>query len=82
VNVWDLTTQALTSALELVPDGETAIRSVTIAADASKVVAGNNNADVFVWEPATSTNYVPQHRFRAHDKYLLKAVLSPDTRYA
>mmetsp|Transcript_13753 Transcript_13753/g.40690 ORF Transcript_13753/g.40690 Transcript_13753/m.40690 type:complete len:303 (-) Transcript_13753:106-1014(-) len=80
VNVWDLTAAELTSVLELVPDGEVAVRSVTIAADASKVVAGNNNADVFVWEPESSVEYVPQHRFNAHKGYLLKAVLSPDTK--
>ena len=39
-----------TCSRELVPEGETAVRSLTIAADGSLVVAANNKGSCFVWQ--------------------------------
>lgn len=80
VSVWELSSGQLKPTLELVPDGETAIRSAAVAADGSKVVVGNNKAEVFVWDPV-GPEYVPIHRFKAHTGYLLKTVISPDARH-
>ena len=38
---------------EIIPDGDVPIRSVAVASDASMVIAGNNNANIFAWEPVT-----------------------------
>jgi G protein beta subunit-like protein len=47
IRVWDLTAN---SCYELVPDGKVAIRSITVASDASMVLAANNRGTVFVWK--------------------------------
>lgn len=47
VRVWDLTANACSC--ELVPEGGTAIRSVSAASDGSMVVAANNNGTCYVW---------------------------------
>lgn len=52
IRVWDLT--ANSCSYELVPDGKTAIRSTSVASDASLVVAANNRGTCFVWKLSTS----------------------------
>eukprot|EP00936_MAST-01D_sp_MAST-1D-sp1_P000791 g791.t1 len=78
VRTWDLRANSCIS--ELVPDGEgiTAVRSVSVAADASCVVAANNKGTCFVWRPKSSKEYVPIRKFQAHDTYVLRCRLSPD----
>jgi len=58
------------------------IQAVDISEDGKTCVAANNHADVFMWDPSISTNFVPLAKFRAHPKgtYLLKAKISPDNR--
>lgn len=47
VRVWDLKANACSC--ELVPEGNTAIRSVSAASDGSRVVAANNKGTCYVW---------------------------------
>jgi len=78
IRVWDLT--ANQCSYELVPDGKTAIRSITIASDASLVLAANNRGTVFAWKLGKGS-FEAIHKIDAHATYCLKALLSPDVRY-
>lgn len=62
LRVWDLAANRCCN--ELVPEGDTPISSVTLAADASLVVAGNYNGSVFFWNPRASDDYVPLRRIQ------------------
>eukprot|EP00937_MAST-01D_sp_MAST-1D-sp2_P004918 g4918.t1 len=81
IRSWDLRANSCVS--ELVPDSEgmTAMRSVAIAADASYVVAANNKGVCYVWRPKSAKDYEPVKKFRAHEAYVLRCVLSPDVSY-
>jgi len=72
VRVWDLTANACSR--ELVPAMDVAIRAVSVASDASKVVAANNNGDCFVWKWPDAT---PLAKIHAHDTYILDCLFSP-----
>ncbi|XP_026423217.1 target of rapamycin complex subunit LST8-like isoform X2 [Papaver somniferum] len=65
----------------LVPEVDTAVRSVTVMWDESLVVAANNNETCYVWRlqrgTQTMTNFEPLHKLQAHDGYILKCLLSP-----
>ena len=77
VRVWDLSTSTCVN--ELVPDDDVPIRAVSISEDAKTVVAANNNAEVFVWNPESSKNFKEVTRFFAHETgYCIKAKISPD----
>jgi len=81
IRVWDLTTNGCS--YELVPDGKCAIRSITIAPDASLVMAANNRGTCFIWklnEGNNSNVFQPLHKIEAHDTYCLKALISPDVK--
>ena len=78
LRVWDLTANRCSN--ELAPESLCPFSSVSIAADASIVVAGNYNGNVYVWKPRTSDDYVPLHKLQAHRAYILSARVSPDTR--
>jgi len=77
VRVWDLTASACYDVQ--VPDGKTPIRSVTIASDASLLMAGNNRGVVYVWKLGKGTTE-PVSKIEAHNTYLLKCLLSPDVK--
>jgi len=81
IRVWDLNANACSR--ELVPDGETAIRSLTIASDGSKVVAANNSGKCFVWKLADkdTSKFDPLQKIEAHKTYILKCLFSPDAKY-
>jgi G protein beta subunit-like protein len=79
VRVWDLT--ANRCCCEVVPEGETPISSISVAADASCVVASNFNGNVFFWQPRSSEHLQPLHKLQAHGSYITAARLSPDVRY-
>eukprot|EP00954_Amorphochlora_amoebiformis_P024246 1365185-Amorphochlora_amoeboformis.AAC.1 len=82
IRVWDLTANACS--YELVPDGKCAIRSITIAPDASLVMAANNRGTCFIWklnEGNRGNVFQPLHKIEAHDTYCLKALISPDVKY-
>lgn len=92
IRVWDLTANACS--YELVPDGKTPIRSLSIANDASLIVAASNKGACFAWRllaadkttlssssNSNSTTFEPLHRLQAHNTYILKALLSPDVKF-
>lgn len=80
IRVWDLT--ANSCSCELVPEVDTAVRSLTVMWDGSLVVAANNHGTCYVWRlmcgMQTMTNFEPLHKLQAHDGYILKCLLSPE----
>ncbi|RVX09675.1 Target of rapamycin complex subunit wat1 [Vitis vinifera] len=80
IRVWDLT--ANSCSCELVPEVDTAVRSLTVMWDGSLVVAANNHGTCYVWRllrgNQTMTNFEPLHKLQAHDGYILKCLLSPE----
>jgi target of rapamycin complex subunit LST8 len=82
IRVWDLAANACSC--ELVPEVGTAIRSLTVATDASLVVAANNTGTCYVWRTlrgsTSATLFEPLHKLKAHSGYILKCLLSPDVR--
>eukprot|EP00744_Colponema_vietnamica_P007153 GILI01010327.1.p1 GENE.GILI01010327.1~~GILI01010327.1.p1 ORF type:complete len:307 (-),score=43.26 GILI01010327.1:56-976(-) len=79
IRVWDLTANACRH--ELVPEVDVAVRSITIALDASFCVAGNNNGDCFVWRLKHGEEFEPLQKLQAHSRYVIKCLLSPDVKY-
>ena len=49
IRVWDLAADACSS--ELVPEGDTAVQSVSFAPDASTLVAANTKGSCYFWNP-------------------------------
>ncbi|GER51369.1 transducin/WD40 repeat-like superfamily protein, partial [Striga asiatica] len=80
IRVWDLT--ANSCSCELVPEVDTAVRSLTVMWDGSLVVAANNRGTCYVWRllpgTQTMTNFEPLHKLEAHDGYILKCLFSPE----
>eukprot|EP01102_Stenamoeba_stenopodia_P016334 TRINITY_DN569_c0_g1_i2.p1 TRINITY_DN569_c0_g1~~TRINITY_DN569_c0_g1_i2.p1 ORF type:complete len:215 (+),score=34.46 TRINITY_DN569_c0_g1_i2:175-819(+) len=74
IRVWDLT--AGDCSKHLIPAGEVAIRSVTIAPDASAFAASNNKGYTFVW----NSKFEPIQKIEAHNTYVLKCSFSPDSK--
>eukprot|EP01103_Thecamoeba_quadrilineata_P017580 TRINITY_DN6306_c0_g1_i1.p1 TRINITY_DN6306_c0_g1~~TRINITY_DN6306_c0_g1_i1.p1 ORF type:complete len:307 (+),score=45.61 TRINITY_DN6306_c0_g1_i1:26-946(+) len=82
IRVWDLVGNQCSR--EVVPDGEVAIRSVSVASDGSGVVAANNRGNCFVWRPPSQndlSNFTLQQNFEAHQAYVLRVLYSPDCKY-
>ncbi|EPQ58379.1 WD40 repeat-like protein [Gloeophyllum trabeum ATCC 11539] len=83
IKQWDLSENICTH--ELTPAGEIPIRSVTLASDGSCLVAGNNKGKCYVWrvneESSQFPRFQPVTKFQAHNKYLTRCLLSPDTKY-
>ncbi len=81
IRIWDLSANMCSS--ELIPDGNTPIRSLSIASDASTLVAASNRGTCFVWKMSSAKN-VPSleltHKIDAHSSYILKCLLSPDSK--
>eukprot|EP01088_Endostelium_zonatum_P009777 TRINITY_DN23090_c0_g1_i1.p1 TRINITY_DN23090_c0_g1~~TRINITY_DN23090_c0_g1_i1.p1 ORF type:complete len:305 (-),score=47.31 TRINITY_DN23090_c0_g1_i1:664-1578(-) len=81
VRVWDLV--ASKCSLEQVPEGDVAIRSISIMSDGSAVAAANNKGHCFVWklgEKDTSV-FQPIIRISAHKAYILRTMYSMDGKY-
>ncbi|KAG2546863.1 hypothetical protein PVAP13_9KG049600 [Panicum virgatum] len=80
IRVWDLA--ANSCSCELVPEVDTAVRSLTVMWDGSMVVAANNRGTCYVWRllkgTQTITCFEPLHKLQAHDGYILKCLLSPE----
>lgn len=80
IRVWDLT--ANSCSFELVPEVDTAVRSLTVMWDGSLVVAANNNGTCYVWRLLRGnqmmTHFEPLHKLQAHNAYILKCLLSPE----
>ncbi|KAH7103926.1 WD40 repeat-like protein [Auriculariales sp. MPI-PUGE-AT-0066] len=85
VKTWDLTTNTCTASLN--PAGDVPIRSVSVAADASCLVAANNKGRVFVWKMHEGPSQPAQPRFQAvtrftaHARFITRLILSPDRKY-
>lgn len=62
LRVWDL--GASKCLHTTAPEDGVALRSVSIASDASCVVAANNTGNCFVWDPSSSKNYVLKKKFQ------------------
>ncbi|KAG0747261.1 hypothetical protein G6F57_007949 [Rhizopus arrhizus] len=81
VKIWDLTAHSCTH--ELVPEEGVPMRSVTVASDGSILVAANNKGTCFVWKLSNGCEggeIEPIHQFQAHNNYILRVMLSPDTK--
>jgi G protein beta subunit-like protein len=80
VRVWDLTANACSR--ELVPDGENAVRSVSVASDGSLLAAANNKGNCFLWKLGEddTSRCDPFQKLEAHRHYILKCLFSPDTK--
>lgn len=81
VRVWDLTSNKCVN--ELVPEGDTPVSCVAVAADASLVAAANYNGNCFFWTPGAGDDgtYVPVKKLRAHRAYVTRCTFSPDVRF-
>jgi len=81
IKLWDLGANSCTH--ELVPEEDVPMRTVTVASDGSTLVAGNNKGNCYVWNMQNGrefTDLQPMTKFSAHDKYLIRCLLSPDTK--
>jgi G protein beta subunit-like protein len=80
IRVWDLAENKCTR--EHLPEGEVAIRSISVAPDGSQVVAANNKGHCFVWKlgEEDTSKFEPLTRIDAHKTYILKALFSPDAK--
>mmetsp|Transcript_16050 Transcript_16050/g.21210 ORF Transcript_16050/g.21210 Transcript_16050/m.21210 type:complete len:277 (+) Transcript_16050:103-933(+) len=74
---WDLTADKAMQISSQKKDNP--VRSLSIASDASMLAVGNNQADVTIYGLDSSGKFEQTKSFNAHDGYLLKCVLSPDT---
>jgi len=83
IKQWDLSDNICSH--ELTPAGDIPIKSITLAADGSCLVAGNNKGQCYVWKVNDENSGLPRFqavtRFLAHGKYLTRCLLSPDARY-
>ena len=83
IRVWDLTADGCSC--EMNPGGEFAVRSLSVAADASMIVAAYNTGCCYLWNPKTSESFggdrrPESRRIQCHDKYILKCRISPDVK--
>ncbi|ORX90652.1 WD repeat-containing protein pop3 [Basidiobolus meristosporus CBS 931.73] len=80
IKIWDLGENCCS--YELVPEEDVPVRSVTVAGDGSMLVAGNNKGNCYVWRTSNPdfSDLRPTATFSAHSTYLLRALLSPDTK--
>eukprot|EP01111_Echinosteliopsis_oligospora_P015473 TRINITY_DN6138_c0_g2_i1.p1 TRINITY_DN6138_c0_g2~~TRINITY_DN6138_c0_g2_i1.p1 ORF type:complete len:310 (+),score=84.45 TRINITY_DN6138_c0_g2_i1:86-1015(+) len=81
IRVWDLTANACSK--ELVPEGDSGIKSITIANDASLLAASNLKGKVYVWklQDEDTSKLEPLHKIDPHSRYVLKCLFSPDGQY-
>jgi len=83
IKQWDLSENICSH--ELTPAGDVPIRSVSLAADGSFLVAGNNKGKCYVWKVNDESSGLPRFqavtKFHAHNKYLTRCLLSPDAKY-
>ncbi|KAJ9074225.1 TOR complex subunit lst8, variant 3 [Entomophthora muscae] len=67
---------------ELVPDDDISMQSITISSDGSTVVAGSTKGSCYVWSmgKGSSGDFTAVTKFTAHNNYLTKCLLSPDSK--
>jgi len=81
IRVWDLTANACSR--ELIPDGENAVRSLSVTSDGSRVCAANNSGKCFIWglgEKDTSS-FDPLCKLDVCSTYILKTTFSYDGKW-
>ncbi|ODV91587.1 hypothetical protein CANCADRAFT_73104 [Tortispora caseinolytica NRRL Y-17796] len=82
IRIWDLGESTCTH--QLIPEQDVPVRSVSVAADGSMLVAGNNKGNCYIWRMVNendATSLHPVTKLRAHNKYLTKALISPDVKH-
>jgi len=92
IRQWDLSSSESTAAVELAP-GDVPVRSVGVSSDGGFMVAGDINATVHIYQindfirnsanPSSDPNkprFQVVHSFKAHDRYLTRLSISPDTK--
>jgi target of rapamycin complex subunit LST8 len=81
IRVWDLGESKCTH--QLIPAQDVSVSSVSVASDGSLLAAGNNKGDVYIWrmfQDKDSTTLLPCRVFKAHNDYLTRILLSPDSK--
>jgi len=88
ITSWDLTTN--TQRKKASPEGTKPIRSITAASDGSVAVAANESGNCYVWsisgqgasegDAGESSELAFSKTLRAHDAYILKCVISPNSK--
>ncbi|SCZ91477.1 BZ3500_MvSof-1268-A1-R1_Chr1-2g01435 [Microbotryum saponariae] len=81
IKIWDLGADCCSH--DLLPEEDVPMRSVSIASDGSALVGGNHKGIVYVWtiQPGLAfTSLQPKTKFQAHSRYLIKVLVSPDTK--
>ncbi|KAL0885670.1 hypothetical protein Bca101_009653 [Brassica carinata] len=83
IRVWD--TRMNASTIELVPEPDTAIRSLSVKGDGTILVAANDRGTCYIWNilrgSQVITEFEPIHKLQAHNRQILKCVLSPESKY-
>ncbi|KAF4551653.1 WD domain-containing protein 20 [Elsinoe fawcettii] len=85
VRIWDLSENKCSH--QLIPEEDKSVASVTVASDGSLLCAAVSNSmhgAVYVWRMITAkdvTTLVPVTKFRAHQTYITRVLLSPDVRH-
>jgi len=85
VRIWDLGENKCSH--QLIPEEDKSVASVTVASDGSLLCAAVSNSvhgAVYVWRMITTkdvTTLVPVTKFRAHNTYITRVLLSPDVRH-
>ncbi|KAM0792009.1 hypothetical protein ACM66B_007120 [Microbotryomycetes sp. NB124-2] len=81
IKIWDLGADCCSH--DLLPEEDVPMRSVSIASDGSTLVAGNHKGIVYVWNIQPGLNFTslqPRTKFQAHSRYLIRVLVSPDTK--
>ncbi|KAJ3385884.1 TOR complex subunit lst8, partial [Lobulomyces angularis] len=83
IRIWDLGANVCSH--EMTPEEDVAIRSVTMSVDGTTLVAANNKGNVYAWSSiktsrTNDTDFQNLCKMKAHNKYITKCLLSPDTR--
>jgi len=79
--VWDLQNDSCVKKIS--PDGEVALRSLTIGEYSPLLAAANNRGNLFIFKLAEediASKCELAHKIEAHSKYLLRCMFSPDTK--
>ncbi|CCE66040.1 hypothetical protein TPHA_0O00710 [Tetrapisispora phaffii CBS 4417] len=83
IRIWDLGENQCTH--QLTPeDNDISIQSISLANDGSMLVAANNKGNCYVWDMPNkidASNLKPITKFKAHDSYITKILLSSDVKY-
>lgn len=77
IRVWDLGENSCS--LELIPEQNTPIRTISMSADGATLVAANNKGNLYSWAVDSKTQeFHSMCTIKASAKYITRAVISPD----